>query len=459
MAETPGRHLYDTHLKAHRLVPASKEEAQPKAWEQVDILPEREAARSYSGESQDGIAAREVQALAAQAESIASGVEPLLERLAVVLEALEVSEAAQQSLALLRSILKVLPDELANGLHAMIGHVDWAFLRMLNQPGQPGLIERVLIALGAPSEDEAPDPGAGAYQTEIEGLRQLHRDLVSLQQGWDALVETFLPVSPPPEASAPRVDVPRPRQPEVPALKQGIALKKRPAVSPAAPVAPVTPTRPEDGIRPTPAHWLHRARTMRVRVALALGLLFFLVVSGMGMLVVKGSRFPTVNQGTAVVSVHQPSPPGATATPTLAPIFPQQSPTSFAASLTPAPPLQPTSVSQTSPTPTAVNFWCPSAGQLCVSSLLLQVPCAGQGDATLQLKNNTTQTQSWQATASKMRRGPLVTLSASRGQLQPGQVVTLTIVAANPHQHLEGMLAITNSGSKGQTLVGLVVCD
>ncbi|HEY7124645.1 MAG TPA: hypothetical protein VH540_11890 [Ktedonobacterales bacterium] len=457
MAETLGLRLYEPHLRAHRLIPTSHEGAQPKECLQVADLACREATLAGSDEDHTLLPSQATRALAAQARDITSGAAQCLDGLPALLETIEAPESAQQAVVLLRSILAALPDEFSTGLRAMIAQIDWAFLQMLNQPGQPGLIEQVLAALGAPSEGEEPETSTEAYQAEIEGLRQLHRDLVSLQQEWDTLVEETLPPSPAPPMSAPKADLSGP--PVAPALAKGIVLKKRPAPPAASSFASAPPARPEESALRSSAHWLHRARTMRVRFALAVGLFFILLGSGLGVLALKNGRFPVSSPGAATAVVYQPGPPGATATSIPAPTSTRQPiPTSSTPSA-PSSQLKSTPIPQppASPTP-APNFWCPSANQPCVSSLLLAVPCTGQGTATLQLKNNTTRPQSWQAISSKLGSRPLVTMNASNGQLQPGEVVTLTIAAADARQHLGGMLTITNSESKGQTLVWLMVC-
>jgi hypothetical protein len=460
MAETPGLRLYEPHLKAHRLVPASQERAQPKECLQVADLPGRDATLACSGEHVAPFASQGARALAARVRGVTSGAEQLLQTLSALLETLEAPESAQQALTLLRSILAILPDELSDGLHATIAQIDWAFLRLLNQPGQPGLIEQVLDALDAPEDGEgAPETGAELHPTEREGLCQLHRDLVSLQQEWDALVDAALPPPAAPPARAPKADLSRPSVAPTPA--PGIIVKRRPAAPAAPPFAPLaTAARPAGSARRPPSHWLHRARSMRVRVALGTALLFFLLTSGLGVLALKNASSPTSGSGATAALVHQPGPPGATDTiPTPAPTATRQP---SAASSTPsAPSFQLKSTPTPRPTatsPAPQSFWCPSENQVCVSSMVLAVPCAGQGTATLQLKNNATQPESWQVTSSRFRGDPLVTISASQGQLQPGQVVTLTVTAVAAQQHLGGLLTITNRGSKGQTLVGLLVC-
>lgn len=461
MAEMPELRLYEPRLKANRLVPASKEGRPPKAGVQVaDVqvadLPNREAVFSTSGEHQTIFCSPGAEALAAQARRITSGARQLLQTLPAVLETLEAPEAAHHAAVLLRSILTALPDELSNGLSATIAQIDWAFSRLLNQPGQPGLIEQIVFALGAPSEGEAAPADATAHDAEIEALRQLHRDLVALQQGWDALVEEYLPSPPAPPA---RASAAHPaREHALPAPRQGIVLKKRPAVASRTSASGLR-TSQQEGTRRPSSHWLHRTRGMRVRVALASVLLLLLVASGLGVLMLKDTLAPASGPQTVASLVHQPGPPGVTATPSPAPTATQQPPTATPTPLPTLPP-KPTLTPQPSATPiSSANFWCPSAMSLCISSPLLAVPCAGQGTATLQLKNNTGQPQSWQATASKTRGSPLVTLSASRGVLQPGQVVTLTVAAANAHTHSGGMLTITTAKSKGQTLVLLLVCE
>ncbi len=456
MAETPGLRLYEPRLKAHRLVPADKEGMQPKECLQVADLPNRETALSCFEEHQAIFSSEGAGRLAAQARGITSEAAQLLQRLPAVLETLEAPRATHQAAMLLRSILTTLPDELSNKRSSTIAQIDWAFVRMLNQPGQPGFIEQVLMALGAPSEGEAVVPRAEAHEAEIEGLRQLHRDLVSLQQEWDALVEALLPPPPAPPACAPEA---RPSNLlAMPAPMQGIILKKRvPEASRSSDVAS-QPAQPVTGTGRSSSHWLHRARTMRVRVAMTVVLLFFLVGSGLGVLMLKNMHPLVSDPQAAAALVHHPGPPGVAATSTPAPTateLPIASPT--------PPPPAPKPKSTPTPLPSATpiasaNFWCPSATQLCVSNVVLAVPCASQGSATLQLKNATPQPRSWQVISSKIHGSPLVRLSASSGQLQPGQVATLTVTAATVQQHQGGMLTITNSGSKGQIFVGLLVC-
>jgi hypothetical protein len=188
---------------------------------------------------------------------------------------------------------------LSAGLDASVSQIDWAFLRLLNQPAHPGLIEQILLGLGAPSEGEMPASLPEPPQAKIEALRHLHRRLVSLQQDWDALVDSYLPAAPEPPAAPVRARLPR-RPGSLPA--RGIVLKKRASASAALLPGAAQREKRADALAP---HRRKRARAARLRVVVLVALLL-LVTSSLGVALLKNVRFPAGSSGTTAASANQP---------------------------------------------------------------------------------------------------------------------------------------------------------
>src|SRR5579885_3609986 len=124
-----------------------------------------------------------------------------LDALPAVFRAADAPDEAFEALELISSILLALPDLMASGLEGNVARVDWMFSRLLNAPGQPGLVEVVIDTLAALDTSGTDDEALVDHSAELEVLRGLHRDLVTLQQRWDVLIEAIFPVVFPVSAS------------------------------------------------------------------------------------------------------------------------------------------------------------------------------------------------------------------------------------------------------------------
>jgi hypothetical protein len=383
--------------------------------------------------------------LAAEATRIIKEAQPTLDALPAALVALSAPEEAQSALGLVQSMLRVLPGELAAGAEANIEQVDWMFAQLLNAPGEPGLIEQVMLALGGPAAPSAQDQPLPDTAPALEALRRLHRDLVALQSGWDALLDLTLP--------AEMVF------PTIPALPE-------PPAAPAAP-APRAPTPLPAGLvvaQPGARAGLVRPRaagfgSVPLRLSLV-AVLLLLALGGGGIILARGLMGQGGTPNTAQVIAQLPTqiPPTNTTKP-----LPTATQTAIPPSPTPRPRATPTAGATSTPTPSPTSSpgpVCASGVHVCVSPTFLLVPCAGKPGVTLQLSNNDTQMQDWQATSSTVSRNtPLVTITPASGKLKPGQTITLTIAANAQGEELTGMVFIAGSWSHLPLMVLVFVCD
>ncbi len=384
--------------------------------------------------------------LAAEATRILQEAQPTLDALPAALVAISAPEEAQSALGLVQSILRVLPGELAAGAEATIEQVDWMFAQLLNAPGEPGLIEQVMLALSKPASPPADDQPPADTAPAQEALRRLHRDLVALQSGWDALLDMTLP--------AEMVF------PSMPALSE-------PADEPAAP-APRTPAPLPAGLvvaQPAARAGLVRPRasafgSLPLRLSLV-AVLVLLALSGGSILALRGLSRQAGTPNTAQVIARLPTPLSPTDTAQPLPTATQTASPSPSSTAHPRVTSTPGSTSTPTTTPTPLpGPVCASGVQMCVSPSFLSLPCAGQSGVTIRLSNNDTQRQDWQATSSMVSRNtPLVIITPTSGKLKPGQTITLTITANAQGQELVGMLFITGSWSHTPLMVAIVVCD
>ncbi|HEU5367683.1 MAG TPA: hypothetical protein VFU69_04435, partial [Ktedonobacterales bacterium] len=123
---------------------------------------------------------------------------------------------------------------------------------------------------------------------------------------------------------------------------------------------------------------------------------------------------------------------------------------------TPRPP-QPTPRPTPRPTP-ASNAICPRGAAFCVSTLQLQVPCAGNGSVTLQLMSVTTSKTAWQALSSMGSGGALVRITPARGTLKQNQTVTLSVQANTQQQNRSGLMMIFGPFGTAPISITVQVC-
>src|SRR5690242_16577543 len=190
-------------LRPHRLVPAGPG-VLPLEGLPVDAIGrEVESWLAASSEAPDAALAEGGHILAQQAWLFIEKAALTLDALPAVFRSTAAADAALETLELIGSILLALPDLMASGLEGNVARVDWMFARLLNAPGQPGLVELVIEALETLDTSRADDEPPADYSAALEVLRGLHRDLVTLQQRWDMLIEMLFPVVFPTPAGPP----------------------------------------------------------------------------------------------------------------------------------------------------------------------------------------------------------------------------------------------------------------
>ncbi len=361
-----------------------------------------------------------------------------LDALPAVLKAANAPEEALQTLELIGSILLALPDQIASGLESSVARVDWMFSRLLNAPAQPGLIEQVIEVLETLGIIGPPDEPPADHSVEIEVLRGLHRDLVTLQLRWDELIEATFPVmSSLPTSPMPAVGSAAPGGSA--AARPDQAAPKAPAPLPAGLMIAPTASRRLTG-RPFRFYPMSKPQ-QRLAIVLALALLSILV---MGIVLVQSRNTSAIAPSSAALSVerHTPTPTTMTQpTPTIPTPTPTPSP-----SPTPVPP-EPT------PTPTpASQAICPDDAEFCVSTLQLDVPCAGDGSVTFKLISNTKNKESWWTFVSR------VTISPTHGSLKQGQTVTITVQATTERENSTGQITIFGSFGTDPITITAHIC-
>lgn len=398
--------------------------------------------------------------LAEEAARLVQEMIPGLEALQTALAAQDAAEKTAETLQLVCSALRVLPGELASGAAASVARVDWIFSRLLNAPGQPGLIEQAMLELtehpakGA-GENPARAPELAADDAAVqELLRRLHRDLVTLQQGWEDMLELTLP----PELFEPILPVALPPADEAPAVS-GEAQAASPRMAP-------TPLPSGLVVAHSAARWHASAQAIHARrrvlssnaplVAMVL-IVLVLVLTGGGVYMLQNLRGQPVNPNNAAVIAPLPSP---TATATTQPTVAPTATATATATSTPRP--RPTATHTPAPTATTnppVGPLCASGANLCASISALQVPCSGQAGVTFQLTNSGNGTITWMPISSIINGTTLVSASPTGGNLKAGRQVTVTVSAHARGQGMIGTLTIMAGFENDQMLViTLQVC-
>jgi hypothetical protein len=370
-----------------------------------------------------------------------------LDGLPAVLKRIGAPEEALQVLELIGSLLLALPDQMASGLESSVARVDWMFSRLLNAPGQPGLIEQTIEFLDEPGASGETNEAQADYSAEIEVLRGLHRDLVTVQQVWDELIEATFPVVP---------------MPPLAGEKKGSAGRTSPGALPGKPASGAPAPLPE-GLKIAPsassrgtesASRLRAAGKPYRRLAMLMALLL-LALAFMGVFLAQARGGSTVNPDSAALSANGHTPVVATPTPTTKA---QPTPTTPAPTPTPKPPT-PTPKPPTptpKPPPLPDGSICPDNAAFCVSTLQLQVPCEGQGSVTFQLFGVKTSQQNWQAIS--MPSGSLVTLSPTHGSLKVGQAMTIQVQANTRRQNRSGVIMIFGPFGTSPITLDVLVC-
>jgi hypothetical protein len=350
---------------------------------------------------------------------------------------------------LISSILLALPDLIASGLEGNVARVDWMLSRLLNAPGQPGLVEVVIETLAALDTSDRDDEAPADHGAALEVLRGLHRDLVTLQQRWDVLIEIIFPVAFPAPASpqAGNDSKTPPADPPADALTNPRPLKS-PGPLPAGLM--VAGAGPMTAAPRSARFYLVGKQQQRLAIVLALVLLVLIII---GMLLVQTRNTPAITPSGAALSVAQHTPSPTTRvqpTATAAPKVPTPTPT-------PRPP-QPTPRPTPRPTP-ASNAICPHDAAFCVSTLQLQVPCAGSGSATLQLTGASTSRGTWQALSSMSSGGALVRITPARGTVRQNQTVTLSVQANTQQRNRSGLIMIFGPFGTAPISITVQVCS
>jgi hypothetical protein len=447
--------LYKPPLRRHRLIHAG-DAALPS-----DMPDASDAAQAFTIGSSFPHAVPPAPLLAAQAKltqeaaHLVEEVMPHLESLQAALSSQGMTEKTVETLVLLCSALRVLPAELASGAEASVARVDWIFARLLNAPGQPGLIELALLALLEPPASASPEPLV-VYVAEQEMLRRLHRDLVTLQQGWEDMLELTLPpemLEPPPPLLFPSVADAPPAADEAPAAPPPLAS----APLPAGLVVAHPEVRRRASASPLRSRPAALANTHPV-LAMAL-IVLVLALTGGGVYMMQNLHNQPVSSSNAAVLAPLPSP---TATATTQPTATPTATATTAPTATSTPKPLPTSTNTPAPTATStptLDALCASGVDLCSSLSSLQVPCSGQGGVTFLLTNGSKNTLTWAGFSSTINGFSLVSLSPSAGSLRPGHQVTVTVTAHAHGQGLKGTLTIMAGFENDEILIiPLQVC-
>jgi hypothetical protein len=319
------------------------------------------------------------------------------------------------------------------------------FSRLTNAPGHPGLVELIIEALEMLPTSKAEDGPSADYSAEIKILRGLHRDLVTLQQRWDELIEAVFPVV-----------FPAPLQPASESESRATPTE----VSVGARAGQTARRAPA----PLPMGWMmahaasggSAARTFRIhpgskqqRLALV-AVLALLVVMVIGILLAAARSAATFTPGNPALAVAQYTSTASTAlqsTPTRT--IPSPMPTQVVPTPTPRPP------TPRPPTPTPNTAICPAGSVFCVSTVQLQVPCAGDGSVTFQLISNTGHNANWQAIS--LLGGSLLTIDPASGALKQNRTVTLS-VHANMNGSRSGIMIILGPSGTAPINMTVQVC-
>jgi hypothetical protein len=441
---------YKPPLRPLRLIPADASLSWPETVPALSAGQDAAREPNEPGRMFPPQAAEAVRELARQSWLVIEKAAPTLDTLSAALEAIGASEEAARAVQLISTILLALPDQLASGADASVPRVDSMFAQLLNAPGHPGLIQLAIDALALPaaSSDTAEAPASHAAAQET--LRGLHRALVTLQQRWDELVSALFSMEPFAPASAP------------PANDNAAASAEAPEDGKVEAAPKASTPLPEGVVVALPAASARSGRSFmpqsignqRLRLALVAALLL-MVISGSAFLLIS-KHAPAINPGSDTLTVHQHTP--VTVSPTSQPTQVQPTPTRPPPTPTPRPPA-PTRAPTPTPTPSPSGPICPNNSAFCVSTLALQVPCAGQGSATLRVTNSTSRKVFWYATSSPSpAHNPLVTITPSNGILKPAQMIILTAQANAQGQKLTGTITIFGPSGTIPVTVNVRVC-
>jgi hypothetical protein len=443
MADYRTEPLYKPPLRPHRLIPAGPGAVPLEGLPVGAIGREVESWLAASSEAPNAVLEEGGRILARQAWLFIEKAALTLDALPAVFRSADTPDEAFEALALLGSILLTLPDLMASGVEGNVARVDWMFSRVLNAPAQPGVVEQVIEALAALDTSRADDQPPADHSAELEVLRGLHRDLVTLQQRWDALIESLFPMVFPTPASPPAGNSGKTQPVDVPAgmLADPRALKT-PGPLPAGLM--ITDTGSPEAA-PRSARFHMAGKQQRLALVLVLVLLALTII---GMLLAQTRSVPAIIPGSAALSVTQPtSSPTTAAQPTAPPTTPRPTPTPRRPQPTP---------SQPTPRPTpASGLTCPRGAALCISTTTLQVPCAGDGSVMFQLTNATTSKEGWQALSTTDSGVALVEITPAHGMLKQNQTVTLSVQANTQREDRSG--AITIFGPLGTLPISITV--
>ena len=402
---------YKPPLRPHRLIPAEPESVPAEGLPAAAIERQVESWRVSTGELPSPVLEDGGRSLAEQAWLFIEKAALTIDALPAVLQTSNAPEETFEAVELISSLLLALPDLMASGLENSVARVDWMFSRLLNAPGHPGLVEQVIETLVMGESDADADAPPTEQRAEIGVLRTLHRDLVTLQQRWDTLIEAAFPVFFPPPANVQPGSAGKGGSPAD--ARSGKGVPKAPSPLPAG-----LTVAPHASARTLPFR-AYAASKHQQRLAVLVALVLLVVVV-LGLLLVHARSAPAITPGSAALSVDQRTPPPTTSVnqPTATPTLP-----------TPTPP-QPTPTTQ----PTPGDSICPQGAAFCISTLRLQVPCAGRGSVSFQLIGSSRNTESWQTLS--IFGDTQVTLTPTHGTLKINQKVTISVwVSVARHQH------------------------
>ncbi len=418
---------YKPPLRPHRLIPAEPESVPAEGLPAAAIERQVESWRVASDEAPSPVLEDGGRSLAEQAWLFIEKAALTIDALPAVLQTSNAPEETFEAVELISSLLLALPDLMASGLENNVARVDWMFSRLLNAPGHPGLVEQVIETLVMEESDAAADAPPTGHRAEIGVLRTLHRDLVTLQQRWDTLIEAAFPVFFPPPANVQPGSAGKGGSPAD--ARSGKAVPKAPSPLPVGLMV-----APNSSARTLPFR-AYAASKHQQRLAVLVALVLLVVVV-LGLLLVHARSAPAITPGSAALSVDQ-------RTPTQPPV---NQPTATPTLPTPTPP-QPTPTTQ----PAQGDSICPQGAAFCISTLRLQVPCADNGSISFQLFGSSRNTESWQAFS--MFGDTQVMLTPTHGTLKINQKVTISVWVSVARRQHSGTIMIF--GPVGTSPIGI----
>jgi hypothetical protein len=443
MSEQQPIPFYKPPLRPQRLIPAGPGIVPAEGLPAAAIERQVESWREPSTELPTPGLADGGQVLATRAWLFIEKAALTIDALPPIYRAAGLPEEALEDIELISSVLMALPDLMASGVENNVARVDWMFSRLLNAPGHPGLIEAILETVASLDLTSVPDAPAFDQDAAIDTLRSLHRDVVTLQQSWDTLIEAMFPVlaAPPPFPQAAN-DITA-KMPTLPAD----VLTSRPAAHAPGPLPAglmIAPTAASGRVSGRSAHieTLGR-RTPRLVILLVLAVL---VVAVVGLLLAQARHSPILTPSSAVLSVDQHTPtPTAANQPTPTQILPTPTPTNPAPTPTTGP-----------AQPTPDDTICPKGAAFCVSTLQLQASCANESSVSFQLIGTTKNTESWQAFS--LFNGAQVSVFPSHGTLKRDQTVTVQVQIKTTRHNPSGTVMILGPWGTSPINVAVQIC-